>query len=65
VDYYKNAPTKAIGLMKQVLNQSLESDLAQMLDLEAESQEQLGKTHDAAEGIMAFLQKRKAGYKGK
>jgi len=65
VEYYKNAPTKAIGAMKQVLNQSLHADLAQMLELEAVWQDQLGQTHDAAEGIMAFLQKRKAVYKGK
>ena len=65
VDYYKNAPTKAIGAMKQVLNQSMYSDLAQMLELEAANQDQLGQTRDAAEGIMAFLQKRKAVYQGK
>ncbi len=64
VDYYKNAPTQAIGVMKRVLNQSYQSDLAQMLELEAVNQDQLGRSHDAAEGIMAFLQKRKAVYKG-
>jgi 2-(1,2-epoxy-1,2-dihydrophenyl)acetyl-CoA isomerase len=64
VDYYKNAPTQAIGAMKRVLNQSYQSDLGQMLELEAINQDQLGQTHDAAEGIMAFLQKRKAVYKG-
>lgn len=65
VEYYKTAPTKAIGKMKQVLNQSYYSNLEQMLELEAESQDQLGKTQDAAEGVMAFLQKRQANYKGK
>ncbi len=64
VEYYKKAPTQAIGTMKRVLNQSFQSDLAQMLELEAAAQDQLGQTHDAAEGIMAFLQKRKAVYKG-
>jgi 2-(1,2-epoxy-1,2-dihydrophenyl)acetyl-CoA isomerase len=64
VDYYKNAPTQAIGAMKLVLNQSYQSDLTQMLELEAINQDQLGQTHDAAEGIMAFLQKRKAVYMG-
>ena len=37
----------------------------QMLELEAQHQDQLGRTHDAAEGIMSFLQKRKANYRGK
>ncbi len=64
VEYYKNAPTQAIGAMKRVLNQSYQSDLTQMLELEATAQDQLGHTHDAAEGITAFLQKRKAVYKG-
>jgi 2-(1,2-epoxy-1,2-dihydrophenyl)acetyl-CoA isomerase len=65
VEYYKNAPTKAIGTMKAVLNQSFQSDLAQMLELEATAQNELGQSSDAAEGIMSFLQKRKAVYKGK
>ncbi len=65
VSYYRNAPTKAIGAMKQVLNQSLNSNLEQMLELEAERQDVLSRTQDASEGIMAFLQKRKAVYRGK
>ncbi|TAG54599.1 MAG: 2-(1,2-epoxy-1,2-dihydrophenyl)acetyl-CoA isomerase, partial [Runella slithyformis] len=51
--------------MKQVLNQAVESDLAKMLEMEAENQDVLSQTSDAAEGIMAFLQKRKATYQGK
>ena len=65
VEYYKNAPTKAIGAMKLALNKSYFSDLETMLELEATSQDQLGMTFDAGEGIMAFLQKRKANYKGR
>lgn len=63
--YYRNAPTKAIGAMKLALNQSLYSNLEQMLELEAEQQDKLSHTHDAAEGMMSFLQKRKAVYRGK
>lgn len=65
VSYYRNAPTKAIGAMKQVLNQSLGCTLEQMLEMEAEHQDQLSRTHDASEGIMSFLQKRKPVYRGK
>ncbi|MEZ4905496.1 MAG: enoyl-CoA hydratase-related protein [Spirosomataceae bacterium] len=65
VNYYRHAPTKAIGAMKQAFNQSLYSNLEQMLELEAEAQEQLSHTNDAAEGVMAFLQKRKPIYRGK
>lgn len=62
---YKNAPTKAIGLIKKMINQSGQSTLDQMLALEAEYQDKASLTHDAGEGIMAFLQKRKAEFKGK
>lgn len=65
VSYYKTAPTKSIGLMKKVLNQSLNSSLEEVLEQEAQNQDLLGKTHDFAEGVMAFLQKRKANFKGK
>lgn len=65
VNYYRAAPTKAIGAMKLAMNQSLFSNLEQMLELEAVHQDQLSQTHDAAEGIMSFLQKRKPVYRGK
>lgn len=64
LDYYRHAPTRAIGAMKLALNRSLYSDLETMLNFEAEKQDQLGETRDAGEGIMAFLQKRKPDYQG-
>lgn len=63
--YYATAPTKAIGLMKQALNQSYQSNLEEMLELEAQYQQILSKSSDAAEGIQSFLQKRKPDYQGK
>ena len=65
VSYYRNAPTKAIGTMKLVFNESYHSNLVEMLELEAVNQEILSKTADFAEGTMAFLQKRKPDYQGK
>ncbi|GAB3504429.1 enoyl-CoA hydratase/isomerase family protein [Emticicia fontis] len=65
VSVYKTSATRSIGLMKQVLNQSLNSNLEEVLEQEAINQDLLGKTHDFAEGVMAFLQKRKATFKGK
>lgn len=65
VQYYATAPTQAIGLMKVALNQSLYTDLETQLEQEAQYQNQLGQSGDAAEGIMAFLQKRKPTFSGK
>lgn len=65
VAYYASAPTHAIGLMKQALNQSLYTDLDAHLNHEADSQDELGHSADAAEGIGAFLMKRKANFSGK
>jgi 2-(1,2-epoxy-1,2-dihydrophenyl)acetyl-CoA isomerase len=62
---YASAPTKAIGVMKKVLNQSLYSSLEHQLEQEADSQDILGKSTDSMEGIGAFLMKRKASFTGK
>ena len=63
-DYYANAPTKAIGLMKKMLNKSFHSDLDTMLEYEAFCQEIAGNSSDYKEGVKAFNEKRKAEFKG-
>lgn len=57
-------PTVALGLMRQGIAAALESDYASAMDGEAERQMIAGATTDAAEGAIAFLQKRKAAFKG-
>tara|TARA_A100000171_G_C2117460_1_gene138731 strand:+ start:57 stop:836 length:780 start_codon:yes stop_codon:yes gene_type:complete len=63
-DYYASAPTKAIGLMKKMLNKSQNSSLKEMLEYEAYCQDIAGATFDYKEGTTAFLEKRKAAFKG-
>jgi 2-(1,2-epoxy-1,2-dihydrophenyl)acetyl-CoA isomerase len=63
-NYYANAPTKAIGMMKQMLNKSTHSSLDEMLQYEAYCQEIAGKSADYKEGVAAFNEKRKANFTG-
>ncbi|UII33082.1 enoyl-CoA hydratase-related protein [Fulvivirga ulvae] len=64
-DYYAQAPTRAIGLMKKMLNKSGNSTLDEMLEYEAYCQEIAGNSEDYKEGVTAFLEKRKSEFKGK
>ncbi len=63
--YYRHAPTVAVGLMKKMLNQSLQSSLQEMLEMEAQLQDAAGASRDHREGVMAFLEKRKPLFQGK
>ncbi len=58
-------PTRAIALIKEALDQSLQNDLSRQLELEAQLQSQAGTTEDFAEGVAAFMTKRKATFKGR
>ncbi len=64
-DYFATAPTKAIGLIKKMLNKSATSTLEEMLDYEAYCQQIVGTSEDHREGVTAFLEKRKAEFKGR
>lgn len=57
-------PTRAFGMIKQLLNASLASDLATQLELEAKLQGLAGRTADHAEGVAAFLAKRAPEFRG-
>jgi len=63
-DYYASAPTKAIGLMKKMLNKSATSSLEEMLEYEAYCQEIAGSSDDHKEGVKAFGEKRPPKFSG-
>ena len=60
-----NMPTKALGLIKKTLNQSLTNNLENQLALESKHQIEAAGTEDYAEGVAAFIEKRKPNFKGK
>ncbi len=64
VQYYASAPTKAIGLMKKMLQKSYTANLDDMLEYEAFCQEISGKSNDYKEGVAAFNEKRKPIFNG-
>ena len=59
-----DGPTLALGTMRRLIREGLDRDYTAQLDAEAEGQALAGSSADAAEGIMAFLQKRPAQFRG-
>ena len=57
-------PTKALGLTKRLLNQSMVNNLEQQLALESDLQIEASSSNDYKEGVTAFIEKRKPEFKG-
>jgi 2-(1,2-epoxy-1,2-dihydrophenyl)acetyl-CoA isomerase len=57
-------PTRALGLIKRAFNRSLGIDLKGQLEYEETLQREAGRTPDYAEGVKAFLEKRKPKFTG-
>ena len=60
-----NMPTKALGLIKELYNKSMSNDLESQLALESKLQIEAALSEDYAEGVAAFIGKRKPEFKGK
>lgn len=58
-------PTVAYRQLKKAIRGSFENSLDEQLALEAKLQGRCGKTRDFQEGVVAFLEKRKAVYEGR
>lgn len=59
-----NMPTKALGLIKELFNKSMTNDLEAQLALESKLQIEAAQSNDYAEGVAAFIEKRKPEFKG-
>jgi 2-(1,2-epoxy-1,2-dihydrophenyl)acetyl-CoA isomerase len=59
-----NMPTKALGMIKELYNKSMSNTLEDQLALESKLQIQAAQTNDYAEGVAAFIEKRKPNFKG-
>ncbi|OBX25171.1 2-(1,2-epoxy-1,2-dihydrophenyl)acetyl-CoA isomerase [Gelidibacter algens] len=59
-----NMPTKALGMIKELFNKSMTNDLESQLALESKLQIEAAQTEDYAEGVLAFMEKRKPEFKG-
>lgn len=58
-------PTKSLAGIRKLARASLDNDLGDQLELEAETQKELGLTQDFKAGVMAFLSKQKATFTGR
>lgn len=57
-------PTVGLGMTKQAIHAAATNTMDEQLDLERDCQRRAGRTSDYAEGVLAFIQKRKPEFTG-
>ena len=65
VSLFRTLPPIAVGKAKMLINKSMENDMISHLELESRTAAWSAGTEDFAEGVTAFVEKRKPLYKGK
>ncbi len=64
-EHFSVAPTQGLALIKRALNASAGNSLDAQLDLERDLQREASLTPDYAEGVRAFMEKRKPNFAGR
>lgn len=60
-----SAPTRGLAAIKRLLQSAWTNDYDSQLDLERDTQRELGRSDDYREGVAAFLEKREAKFSGR
>ena len=65
ISIFENFPSIAVGKAKMLINKSLDNSMKEHLELESLTASKTAGTEDFSEGVSAFVEKRKAKFKGK